>query len=79
MSFYQLYDHRYKEFLAASTVLASTVHPSLREEVLEIEDLWEAIDDKGFKVVTGKVWFDKLDATRSKILDGSVQSFSHIC
>lgn len=74
MTFYQLYDQRYKEFLGSSTLLASLVPPELREEVLKIEDLWDEINDKGLAVVTGKVWLDALDSIRYKILDSIAYS-----
>jgi hypothetical protein len=69
LSFYKLYDQHYKEFLSASTYLASLVPPTLREEVLGIEDAWEEINDGGFAAVPEKFWFDALDAIRYKILD----------
>jgi len=62
LTFYKLFDQHYKEFLSASTVLASLTPPGLREEVLGIEDLWEEINKKGFlqmlqkKLVVSILW-----------------------
>jgi hypothetical protein len=69
LTLYKLFDQHYKEFLSASTMLASLVPPELREEVLSIEDLWDEINEGGFAAVPGKVWFDALDGLRYKILD----------
>jgi hypothetical protein len=41
----------------------------LREEVLEVEDVWDKIGDGGFETVSGKKWFDLLDTVRYRILD----------
>jgi len=68
---YERYDRRYKEFLSASTHLASMVHPKLKEEVLRIEDIWEEINEGGFSSGSSKVWFDTLDGIRDEIL-GSI-------
>lgn len=69
MTFYKLFDQHYREFLSSSTLLASLVPPVLREEVLEVEDVWDKIGDEGFGAVSGKKWFDLLDAVRYRILD----------
>jgi hypothetical protein len=67
LAFYRLYDQHYKEFLSASTFLASLVPPTLRQEVLRIEDTWEEINDSGFAAVPSRSWFDSLDSIRDKI------------
>jgi len=69
LTFYKLFDDHYKEFLSSSTVLASLVHPALRDEVLGVEDIWDEINDKGFATVSEKKWFDSLDSIRARILD----------
>jgi hypothetical protein len=69
MVFYKLFDQHYREFLSSSTLLASLVPPILREEVLEVEEVWDRIGDEGFGAVSGKKWFDLLDAVRYRILD----------
>jgi hypothetical protein len=69
LTLYKLFDQRYKEFLSSSTLLASLVPPALRDEVLNVEDLWDKINDKGFEAVPGKMWFDNLDKLRCTILD----------
>jgi hypothetical protein len=69
MGFYKLYDQHYQEFLSSSTLLASLVPPTLKDEVLSMEDLWDEISDEGFQAVSGKRWLDALDALRDKILD----------
>jgi len=69
LTFYKLFDQHYKEFLASSTLLASLVPPTLREDILKVEDVWDEIGAKGFESVSGKKWFDLLDAVRYKILD----------
>jgi hypothetical protein len=74
VTYYKLFDQHYKEFLSASTFLASLVEPKLREEVLRIEDIWDEINDSGFVAVPGKTWFDTLDAIRYKILDKAAYS-----
>jgi hypothetical protein len=71
---YKLFDQHYREFLAASTMLASLVPPTLREEVLRVEDVWDEIDDEGFEAVSGERWFDLLDGVRYKILDSIAYS-----
>lgn len=63
------FDQHYKEFLTASTVLASLIPPVLREEVLGFENMWDEINEKGFTAAAEKTWFDTLDAIRYKILD----------
>jgi hypothetical protein len=68
---YERFDRRYKEFLSASTHLASMVPPKLKEEVLRIEDIWEEINEGGFASDSSKVWFDTLDGIRDEIL-GSI-------
>lgn len=62
------FDRHYKEFLSASTHLASLVHPRLKEEVLRIEDIWEEVNKGGFASGSSKGWFDTLDGIRDKIL-----------
>jgi hypothetical protein len=74
IALYQLFDQHYREFLAASTMLASLVPPALREEVLKVEDVWDKIGDEGFSAVSGKQWFDLLDSVRYKILDSIAYS-----
>jgi hypothetical protein len=69
---YDRFDRHYKEFLSASTHLASLVPPQLNEEVLRIEDIWDEINAGGFASGSDKVWFDSLDAIRDKIL-GSIR------
>ena len=69
LTFYELFDKHYKEFLASSTLLASLVPPTLREEVLKVEDVWDEIGEEGFQAVSGKRWFDLLDNVRYEILD----------
>jgi hypothetical protein len=69
MSFYRLFDQHYREFLSSSTLLATLVPPTLREEVLRVEDVWDEIGNEGFETVSGKKWFDLLDSVRYKILD----------
>ncbi len=69
---YERFDRHYKEFLSASTHLASLVPPKLQQEVLRIEDIWEQINEGGFPSGSSKLWFDTLDETRSKIL-GSIR------
>jgi hypothetical protein len=69
MAFYKLYDQHYQEFLSSSTLLASLVPPTLKDEVLSMEDLWDEISDEGFQAVSSKRWLDSLDALRDKILD----------
>lgn len=69
LTFYKLFDQHYREFLAASTLLASLVPPKLREEVLKVEDVWDEIGREGFEAVSGKKWFDLLDGIRYRILD----------
>jgi hypothetical protein len=51
LTYYKLFDQHYKEFLSASTLLASLVPPVLREEVLKVEDTWDEINDSGFGAV----------------------------
>jgi hypothetical protein len=68
LTFYKLFDQHYKEFLSASTVLASLVPPALKEEVLDIEDKWDEINKNGFTAGAEKLWFDTLDNIRDKIL-----------
>lgn len=70
---YERFDRRYKEFLSASTHLASMVHPKFKEEVLRIEDVWEEVNEGGFASGSSKQWFDTLDEIRDKILS----SISH--
>ncbi len=65
---YERFDRRYKDFLFASTHLASLVPPKLKEEVLRIEDIWEEINEGGFASGSSKGWFDTLDGIRDKIL-----------
>jgi hypothetical protein len=65
---YERFDRHYKEFLSASTHLASLVPPKLKEEVLRIEDIWEDINRGGFALDSSKGWFDTLDVIRDKIL-----------
>lgn len=65
---YERFDRRYKEFLSASTHLASMVPPKLKEEVLRIEDIWEKLNEVGFTSGSSKVWFDALDEIRDEIL-----------
>jgi hypothetical protein len=69
---YERFDRHYKEFLSASTHLASLVPPELKEEVLRIEDTWEEINEGGFASGSSKAWFGTLDAIRDKIL-GSIR------
>ena len=69
LTLFKLLDQHYKEFLFASTMLASLVPPELREQVLGIEDLWVEIYDEGFGSETAKTWFDALDRLRYMILD----------
>jgi hypothetical protein len=69
MAFYKLYDQHYQEFLSSSTLLASLVPPTLKDEVLSMEDLWDEISDEGFQAVSGKRWLDALDGLRDKVLD----------
>ena len=69
LTYYKLFDQHYKEFLSASTLLASLVPPMLREEVLKLEYTWDEINDSGFAAVPSKAWFDSLDSIRYKILD----------
>ena len=66
--FYKLYDQHYKEFLSASTFLASIVPPDLVEEILKVEDEWESINELGFTSASSKKWFNTLDAVRYLIL-----------
>jgi len=73
-SYYKLFDQHYKEFLSASTLLASLVPPMLREEVLRLEDTWDEINDGGFATVPSKAWFDSLDNLRDRILNSIVYS-----
>jgi hypothetical protein len=68
------FDKHYKEFLSSSTFLASLVPPKLEEQVLEIEDLWDEINDDGFQAVPEKKWFDRLDALRYQLLDAIAYS-----
>jgi len=68
------FDDRYKEFLAASTTLASLVPPALREEVLAIEDFWDEMYEKGFSEQTAKTLFDTLDSIRERILESIAYS-----
>ena len=70
---YERFDRHYKEFLFASTHLASLVPPKLKEEVLRIEDIWEEINDGNFPSSSSKTWFDTLDGIRDKVLN----SISH--
>src|ERR1700678_1947939 len=63
------FDERYENFLAASTTLASLVPPTLRDEVLSIEDFWDQLNEKRFTRGTAKELFDRLDNIREKILD----------
>jgi len=69
IALYKLFDQRYKEFLSASTLLASLVPPGLREEILKIEDIWDDINAGGYTAFPSKTWFDILDRVRYKILD----------
>ncbi len=69
ITFYKLFDQHYREFLVASTLLASLVPPKLREEVLKVEDVWDEIGQEGFEAVSGKKWFDLLDGVRYRILN----------
>jgi hypothetical protein len=69
---YERFDRHYKEFLSASTYLASMVPPILKEEVLRIEDIWEEVNEGGFASGSSKAWFDTLDGIRDKIL-GSIR------
>ena len=69
MTFYKLYDEHYREFLSSSTLLASLVPPKFRENVLNVEDLWDEIGSEGFQAVSGKKWFDTLDGLRYDILN----------
>lgn len=69
MTFYKLYDEHYREFLSSSTLLASLLPPKLRENVLNVEDLWDEIGSEGFQAVSGKKWFDTLDDLRYEILN----------
>jgi hypothetical protein len=69
LTFYKLFDQHYKEFLSASTVLASLIPPELREEVLGVEDMWDKLNEQGFTEVAAKAWFDTLDRVRYKTLD----------
>ncbi|MGB7285058.1 MAG: hypothetical protein WBE13_22550 [Candidatus Acidiferrum sp.] len=69
---YDRFDRHYKEFLSASTHLASLVPPKLKEEVLRIEDIWDEINEGGFAPASSKTWFDTLDGIRDKIL-GSIR------
>lgn len=69
MAFYKLFDQHYREFLFSSTLIASLVPPILREEILEVEDVWNEIAAGGFEAVSGKKWFDLLDTVRYRILD----------
>jgi hypothetical protein len=68
VTYYALYDQHYKEFLSASTFLASLVRPDLKDRVLSIEDLWDKKNEDPFEAVSGKTWFDELDAIRDEIL-----------
>jgi hypothetical protein len=65
---YERFDRRYKEFLSASTNLASMVPLNLKEEVLRIEDIWQEINKAGFASSSEKAWLDTLDAIRDTIL-----------
>ena len=66
---YERFDRRYKEFLSASTHLASMVPPKLKEEVLRIEDVWDEINKGGFASSSEKAWLGTLDEIRDIILD----------
>jgi hypothetical protein len=66
---YERFDRRYKEFLSASTHLASMVPPDLKAEVLRIEDVWDENNKGSLVFDSSKAWFDTLDAIRDRILD----------
>jgi hypothetical protein len=66
---YNLFDQHYKQFLSASTYLASLIHPKLREDVLKMEDIWDEMHEKGISLTRSKAWLDSLDALRDKILN----------
>jgi len=70
ISIFALEDSHFTEFQSASTRLAAEVPPSLREEVLSVEGLWEEIRDLDYTSSTVEnVWFSKLEEVRRKVLD----------